>query len=648
MRQRVSSWVGIGVALAAAWTVFSSTAHASATIDLIWSGTDSDTISDLGPSSEATLQVILTAGPNGSNGGGISVDYGAVVSQLQVIGFTSTPGGGLPFVLGTTTDTGSRIQNINSGALPPYVGTGLSSGQSHQLGTIQFRRDAFVNGVFEIRSDADGETDGVLSDSGGDITASTTFNSAFLITLSGEPTPTASPVITPTPTSATATPSPSPTPTLPPSPSTPPPSPTATASLTPTPSPSTATPTATPTPTTRPGSGDVSIDLIWAATGTDTIDGPFFGDEITLQVILTAGSEGSMGAGISVDYGGVSGLDAIHFQSTPGGALPLVLGTTIDTGSRVENINSGALVPYVGTGLTAGQSHQLGTVTFRAGDLLNGTLQVESDADGPTDGVLNLQGTDVSFTTTFNSAFLVNIGTFPTPTSTPTVTPNQTPTPTPTAIPSATASPTPSTTPTIMPTIEPTPFPTQTTTSTATPSATPTEIPSATPTPGRTFGPPMPSATPSTVPTPSATPSQTPTPENGCECVPRQVTPGGNLVSLNQTSDSGSRSEQTKSVFVQLDVRDRTPGACRSGEDASQFSLQLQMVDDDGDVILDETRTGLRCDRQTEQQRFDATYSVQNCAGSVAPRKNSKGEVTITATTEDGELVSTRTIGCNK
>jgi hypothetical protein len=72
------------------------------------------------------------------------------------------------------------------------------------------------------------------------------------------------------------------------------------------------------------------------------------------------------------------------------------------------------------------------------------------------------------------------------------------------------------------------------------------------------------------------------------------------------------------------------------------------MVDDDGDVILDETRTGLTCDRRVGQEKFMATYEVENCAGSEAPDKSSKGEVTVTATTEDGELIAKRTLKCKK
>jgi hypothetical protein len=72
------------------------------------------------------------------------------------------------------------------------------------------------------------------------------------------------------------------------------------------------------------------------------------------------------------------------------------------------------------------------------------------------------------------------------------------------------------------------------------------------------------------------------------------------------------------------------------------------MVDDDGNVILDETREGLTCNRRIGQEKFWVTYEVENCAGSEPPERRSKGNVTVTATTEDGTLVSSRILKCNK
>jgi hypothetical protein len=168
--------LGSGVALVG----FADAADASATIDLIWADTGTNGIHNVNSSSAITLQVILTAGPNGSQGGIVSVDYGAASNALAVLGYANTPGGPLPLSLGTIIDTGSRIENLNSVALPPDVGSGLAAGQSHQLGTVTFHKNALASGVWEIRSDANSPADAVMDLDGNDITATTTFNSAFL------------------------------------------------------------------------------------------------------------------------------------------------------------------------------------------------------------------------------------------------------------------------------------------------------------------------------------------------------------------------------------------------------------------------------------------------------------------------------------
>ncbi len=174
------------VGSAAALVGFAGAANASATIDLIWARTGTDVISLANTSSAITLQVILTAGPNGSIGAGVSVDYSAALAKLTVLEFASTPSVGndspLPVMAGTTINTGSRIENINSVAIPtfPGFGTGLLAGQSHQLGTVTFQTSEPLNGIFAIRSDANGPGDAVLDFEGNDITATTTFNSAFL------------------------------------------------------------------------------------------------------------------------------------------------------------------------------------------------------------------------------------------------------------------------------------------------------------------------------------------------------------------------------------------------------------------------------------------------------------------------------------
>jgi hypothetical protein len=120
------------------------------------------------------------------------------------------------------------------------------------------------------------------------------------------------------------------------------------------------------------------------------------------------------------------------------------------------------------------------------------------------------------------------------------------------------------------------------------------------------------------------------------------------LAALTKTSSSGKKATATKKVGVVLKAHERSRGACQPGSSRDTVSLRVQMVDDDGDVILDQTRTGLTCDRQIGQQKFVATYDVENCKDSAAPKNVSKGNVTITATTEDGTLVASRTLQCRK
>ena len=119
---------------------------------------------------------------------------------------------------------------------------------------------------------------------------------------------------------------------------------------------------------------------------------------------------------------------------------------------------------------------------------------------------------------------------------------------------------------------------------------------------------------------------------------------------LKKTSPDGRGSTQTKKVGVVVKARERTRGACRPGSSTDTFSLRIQMVDDDeSEPFFDQTLTDLTCNRRIRQQKFQVEYDVENCAGSVAPDgRNSKGEVTVTATTEDGELVATRILKCNR
>jgi hypothetical protein len=133
--------------------------------------------------------------------------------------------------------------------------------------------------------------------------------------------------------------------------------------------------------------------LIWATSGTATTSVLASDTGIVLQVILTAGADGSQGAGVSVDYSSLCAGCIATFSSTPSvgfDPLPMPLGSTIDTGTRIENINSASFPPYVGSGLAAGQSHQLGTITFSS--IGAGAFALQADVLGPSDDILELDG----------------------------------------------------------------------------------------------------------------------------------------------------------------------------------------------------------------------------------------------------------------
>jgi hypothetical protein len=167
---------------------FASSATASATIDLIWTSSGNGSADLLSSGATDTLSVILTAGPNDSWGGGMTVDYTEVAPYMSVIGYTVTPFTmPLPFNLGVTADSGLMVTNINAaGGLG--AGQTLFSGASFILGTVTFQRNAVPGaGALTIFSTLTG-TDHILNGIDGTvIDGTTTFNNATAVTAIPEP-----------------------------------------------------------------------------------------------------------------------------------------------------------------------------------------------------------------------------------------------------------------------------------------------------------------------------------------------------------------------------------------------------------------------------------------------------------------------------
>jgi hypothetical protein len=144
-----------------------------------------------------------------------------------------------------------------------------------------------------------------------------------------------------------------------------------------------------------------------------TISSLAVSDYITLAVIITAGSGGVVGGGVSVDYSSVlqlfSGIDFRNFTTTNPDWLMDHFGVTSNMPPFIDNINA-VSVPYNnnGSGVPGNQSAYLGTVSFELDQLVNGTYEIAVGAFGPggMDGIGNLAHQNITSTTTFNSAFI--------------------------------------------------------------------------------------------------------------------------------------------------------------------------------------------------------------------------------------------------
>jgi len=168
------------VVSAVALVGFAGMASASATIDLIWAGDGTQTTLD-SSGQTAVMNVILTAGPNSSDGAGISVDYSAALGALTVTAFKSNQVAPLNVGLGTTTN--DAVNGVIRNIVALCFGLNcLPAGQSFLLGTITFARTgADASGNKEIIPFVDtSSTDAVLDGFGSDISSTSNFNSAFV------------------------------------------------------------------------------------------------------------------------------------------------------------------------------------------------------------------------------------------------------------------------------------------------------------------------------------------------------------------------------------------------------------------------------------------------------------------------------------
>jgi hypothetical protein len=173
-------WIGVVGGLIAL-VGLAGTANASATVDLIWQSTGTDTISGLSTSDTITMDVVITAGALGSNGGSVSIDYSGVIGSLSVTSFSNTLDGYWFFSPGgVPTNPGDDIiHHVNAGSICGSLGSCLADGESQRIGTITFHVDSLTGGTLQIDVGLFDGTDGVGTATGGN--ANPSFSSAFAI-----------------------------------------------------------------------------------------------------------------------------------------------------------------------------------------------------------------------------------------------------------------------------------------------------------------------------------------------------------------------------------------------------------------------------------------------------------------------------------
>jgi hypothetical protein len=131
--------------------------------------------------------------------------------------------------------------------------------------------------------------------------------------------------------------------------------------------------------------------------------------------------------------------------------------------------------------------------------------------------------------------------------------------------------------------------------------------------------------------------------------MPEVVLPGSDLARLRDVSSSGKAASLVKTVTVRLRAVDITPGSCGSTASSDPVSVSLDLLDDDGQVIADQSRTGVVCTPLKKTHvKFPVFYEgPKNCQGSAVPAVKSRGDVTgLVSTSDGGALVIDRKITC--
>jgi hypothetical protein len=130
-----------------------------------------------------------------------------------------------------------------------------------------------------------------------------------------------------------------------------------------------------------------------------------------------------------------------------------------------------------------------------------------------------------------------------------------------------------------------------------------------------------------------------------------KLLPVGNFVSLRNVATGGKGSTVDKSIGVQLEAIEASPGSCPTGATSEPTTVSLFIEDDDGDVVFTGSGEGFVCSPGVKlQANFDMRFQgPENCKDSAIPSgQATDGDLFVNASTEHSSLNEVRTIRCSK
>jgi hypothetical protein len=129
------------------------------------------------------------------------------------------------------------------------------------------------------------------------------------------------------------------------------------------------------------------------------------------------------------------------------------------------------------------------------------------------------------------------------------------------------------------------------------------------------------------------------------------VLPAGNFAALRNVETGGAGSTIDKSVTVQLETIEASPGSCPVGAASDPTTVNLFIEDDDGDVVFDGSGEGFVCTIGVKlQANFEVRFQgPENCQGSAVPSGQFfDGDLFVNANTEHGSLDEIKKNRCSR